>query len=208
MNYHFNLSASRGWTTVRLRVSEIEDKIQRELLDFLAGVAGADDRLFRLLRPPLLRLTGRWLEPGEREDAVQYTLLALFKHLRKRDSFEGSFLAYAQSATRNRCIELQRRRARNLEFPDENIDTMGGGGFTDQAAAIAELEIGSRIGRALAILHPACRRLLVRHYYERVPMKDLVADAKANTVQALYSQRKNCLKRLRKNLNNLGEVSL
>ena len=134
---------------------------------------GPEDHL-RLVRL-CARLTG---DPIAAEDLAQETLLEAWRHRRKLIAPEG-YAAWLAAIARNVCLRWWRRQGRNMSH---QVAAAEGAGLLERQPAGFDLEIelerhelAELLDRAMALLPPATRTILVARYLHEAPQRELAA---------------------------------
>ena len=82
----------------------------------MRAVAAGDERAFRRLvdrhGPKLRAIAGQFLDAGEADDAVQNSLIALWRHAGRYDSSRAALSTWLYRILVNRCIDIRRQRFR------------------------------------------------------------------------------------------------
>ena len=158
----------------------------------VAGRAGAFDELAARHRPLMLRIAREHfrIRPDDAEDIVQDVFARLLgndcEHLK---AFHGEckLSTWLYNITRNRCIDLKRRKG---------ADPMPADDPANGADVAGTAELRATVDRALAELPPRSRLLLRLRYFQQLSYQEIgdLLGVPANTVGSGINRAK---KRLR-----------
>jgi RNA polymerase sigma factor (sigma-70 family) len=121
------------------------------------------------------RLTG---DPDAAEDLAQQALIEAWRHggSLREPSARGAWL---RRIARNVCAGWARRRgrelARELGRLGEEVEDVAAAGQSDVEAELERAELVELLDRAMALLAPAMRAVLVQRYVEETPQREIAA---------------------------------
>jgi len=170
---------------------------------FLLELPGAKEHLAAALYPIMLGtamgILGETFE--ESEDAVQDALISVFAYLRKRGEFGGNVEAFAVTVTRNRCLDLLRRRRRNAGpgALQGRVDESS----PDPLSKVIDEQQRRNLARAFDRLDPDCQNLLIQNYFQGKTIKWISRRTPGGKLQFTYYRRRRCLEKLGRLLNLL-----
>ncbi|MEN8006649.1 MAG: RNA polymerase sigma factor [Candidatus Krumholzibacteriota bacterium] len=148
-----------------------------------AGDAGAGNMLHELYQPPLVRYCFRFLaSKDEAEDVVQEVFLRVLKNKAQPENFR----AWIYKITRNRCLDMIRRRGRRRD--DQALPTASrlDADLTGCLTKLVRREQRAHLRRALAELPENQREVLHLRYAEDLSRIEiaLVLDISENIVKS------------------------
>jgi DNA-directed RNA polymerase specialized sigma24 family protein len=177
----------------------VGDRYQELIEAILAGDSDAAETFCAEIRPKLLSVAKSfWTGPVAEmvEDAIQDSLIDFLAHIRRRGRFEGRAESYLIIMVKNRCIDLL-----TLEHLDRRSELppnapAGGEDAGDVVDRMLRRLDARRLREGLDLLDPFCKDLLIRIYFEDVPVKVLSDQMGSKGVWVIYEQRNKCLRSL------------
>lgn len=152
-----------------LKLHDPESKEAARIQAAVDGDPAARDWLVERFSPTVLRFSRHMMNnEQDARDVTQDTMVKILKNLHRYDN-RWRFSTWIISIARNTCIdEFRRRRRRSYDEPPEVVDTSP---RPDEITA--QQRRATRLHRALALVPPLYREILVLYHFEHRKYREI-----------------------------------
>jgi RNA polymerase sigma-70 factor, ECF subfamily len=168
---------------------------------YLKGDEESLSILFKRHLSSALMLCRGLVGESEAEDAVQETLVKVWRNLKKFDR-QKKFKTWLLTIAKNTCLDILRKKRPTVfsDFENDEGENSFIEGLTDTAPLAPEITdallSAEKIRTALLALSPKNRIVMEMHYYDEMTLQEIadVMDESVNTIKSRYRRALSTLK--------------